>query len=85
MTKVEIYSKDYCPYCHRALALLKEKAVAFEHYDVTHDPEKHAEMVTRANGGKTVPQIFINNAHIGGCDDMMALDSQGKLDALLNA
>ena len=85
MAKVEIYTKDYCPYCHKALALLKSKDVTFIHYDVTHDTDKHAEMVKRADGRKTVPQVFINDNGIGGCDDLHDLDRQGKLDTMLGA
>lgn len=83
MNKVEIYTKGHCPYCHRAKALLTEKGVAFEEFKIDVQPELRASMIERANGGSTVPQIFINNQHIGGCDDMFALESQNKLDSLL--
>lgn len=85
MAKVEIYSKDYCPYCHRAKALLTEKGVVFVDYDITMGGPKREEMLARANGGTTVPQIFINDQHIGGSDDLAALERAGKLDALLAA
>lgn len=83
MTKVEIYSKDYCPHCDKAKALLKRKGVDYVEYDITHDVEKQQEMFSRSAGRRTVPQIFVNDQGLGGCDDLYALDSQGKLDALL--
>ncbi|TZG29323.1 glutaredoxin 3 [Sphingomonas montanisoli] len=85
MAKVEIYTKQYCPYCSRAKALLSQKGVDFEEYDISMGGPKRAEMLQRANGGSTVPQIFVNDQHLGGCDDIMALDRQGKLDPLLAA
>ena len=83
MNKVEIYTKGHCPYCHRAKALLQQKGVSFEEYKIDVQPELRAQMIERANGGYTVPQIFINDQHIGGCDDMFALESHNKLDILL--
>ena len=83
MPKVEIYTTPFCPYCSRAKALLEMKGVAFQEYDVSMGGEKRAAMLQRANGGYTVPQIFIDDRHIGGCDDMFALDRAGKLDPLL--
>ena len=83
MKPVTIYTKNYCPYCHRAKALLTSKGVTFEEIDVTTDPEGQKAMSVRAGGRTTVPQIFIGDAHIGGCDDLHALDAAGKLDALL--
>ncbi len=83
MSKVEIYTKGYCPYCHRAKALLAQKGVAFEEIAIDVNPELRDVMIERANGGWTVPQIFINDTHVGGCDDLIALESQQKLDALL--
>lgn len=85
MAKVEIYTKGFCPYCTRAKALLQGKGVAFVEYDVTMDAPKRQEMIQRAHGGSTVPQIFINDAHVGGSDDIAALDRVGKLDPLLAA
>ena len=85
MSKVEIYTKGYCPYCHRAKALLQQKGVEYTEFAVDAEPALRDEMIQRANGGYTVPQIFINGQHIGGCDDMMALEKSGKLDALLSA
>lgn len=81
--KVEIYSKWGCPYCVRAKELLTSKGVEFTEYDVTMGGPLKAEMLERAPGRTTVPQIFINGQHIGGCDDMVALDAGGKLDPLL--
>jgi glutaredoxin 3 len=80
---VEIYTKWGCPYCFRAKALLEGKGVALTEYDVTMGGPKRAEMAERAPGQSTVPQIFIDGRHIGGCDDLMALDRKGGLDPLL--
>lgn len=85
MARVEIYTADYCPYCHRAKALLRRKNVAFTEYDVTADQKGRAEMAERAGGRTTVPQIFINGKPVGGCDDLHMLEDDGKLDALLQA
>ena len=85
MAKVEIYTKAFCGYCARAKALLNDKGVAFEEYDITMGGPKRAEMLERSRGGSTVPQIFIDGQHIGGSDDMAALNRQGKLDPLLAA
>ena len=83
MSKIEIYTKGYCPYCHRAKALLQQKGVDFIEYPIDQKPELRDVMINRANGGHTVPQIFIEDAHIGGCDDLIALNNQDKLDPLL--
>ncbi|MDB5686056.1 MAG: glutaredoxin [Rhizorhabdus sp.] len=85
MAKVEVYSKMGCPYCVRAKALLKSKGVDFVEYDITMGGPKRAEMLSRSNGGSTVPQIFIDDAHVGGSDDLAALERAGKLDPLLAA
>lgn len=85
MAKVEMYLKTSCPYCLRARQLLDSKGVAHEDFVVDMGGPKKQEMVQRAGGRTTVPQIFIDGRHIGGCDDLMALDRQGKLDALLAA
>lgn len=85
MSKVEIYSKGYCPYCKRAKSLLQQKGIEYKEYAIDEQPELREEMVNRANGGYTVPQIFINDQHIGGCDDMFALESQNKLNSMLAA
>jgi glutaredoxin 3 len=83
VAKVEVYSTSYCPYCMRAKALLTSKGIAFEEIDVTNDPELRTEMVERAGGRRTVPEIFIDGKIIGGCDELYALEITGKLDALL--
>lgn len=85
MTTVEIYTKAFCPYCSRAKRLLDDKGVAYEEFDITMGGPKRAEMVQRADGRSTVPQIFIGGAHIGGSDDLAALEREGRLDSLLNA
>ena len=85
MSKVEIYTKGYCPYCHRAKALLDSKGVSYTEYSLDQHPELRDEMISRSSGGYTVPQIFINSKHIGGCDDMFALEYQQKLDELFVA
>ena len=83
MSKVEIYTKAYCPFCTRAKALLQGKGVEYTEYAIDAEPALRDVMIERANGGYTVPQIFINDQHIGGCDDMFALERQQKLDPLL--
>ena len=85
MSHVTIYTKPYCPYCVRAIDLLERKGVDFTEIDAAFDPEKRQEMMRRANGRATFPQIFVGDRHIGGCDDMVALDRAGKLDPLLQA
>jgi len=83
MRKVTIYSSMFCPYCHRAKGLLSHKAVDFDEIDVDSTPGARQEMMQRADGGYTVPQIFIGDRHVGGCDELYALEAAGKLDALL--
>ena len=83
MQPVEIYTSPLCGFCHAAKRLLNEKGVSFAEVDVLAQPERKSEMIERANGGRTVPQIFIGDAHVGGCDDLYALERAGKLDALL--
>jgi glutaredoxin 3 len=85
MQNVVIYTKDYCPYCKRAKMLLGQKGVEYSEFDLVQQPELKEEMVQRANGRTTVPQIFIGDTHVGGCDDLFALESANKLDALLQA
>lgn len=85
MANIEIYTKAFCPYCHRAKALLDRKGASFEEIDISLGGPRREEMIDRAGGRKTVPQIFINGHHIGGCDDLHALDSAGNLDPLLAA
>ncbi|WP_373355478.1 glutaredoxin 3 [Pseudoroseicyclus sp. CXY001] len=85
MKTVEIYTTPTCGYCQAAKRLLSQKGVSYAEVDVAADPDRRAEMVQRAKGGRTVPQIFIGDTHVGGCDDLYALDRAGKLDALLAA
>lgn len=85
MAQIEIYTSRFCGFCHRAKDLLKQKGAAFEEIDVTVEPRKRAEMIDRAGGRTSVPQIFIDGRHIGGCDELHALESEGKLDPLLSA
>ena len=85
MKPVEIYTSPLCGFCHAAKRLLKQKGVEFSELDVLANPGRKAEMIERANGGRTVPQIFIGDTHVGGCDDLYALDRSGKLDPLLAA
>jgi glutaredoxin 3 len=83
MRTVEIYTTPFCPYCHAAKRLLQRKGVDYAEIDVSHDPELRAKMIHRANGRRTVPQIFIGGRHVGGSDDLHALDHAGKLDPML--
>ncbi len=83
MPRIEIYTTRFCPYCIMAKKLLNRKGVEYEEYAVDRQPELRKEMVTRAGGRTTVPQIFINGRHIGGCDDLTELDMDGELDPLL--
>lgn len=85
MPSVEIYVKDTCPYCWRAKRLLDEKGVRYTEIEVGRGGELRAQMIQRANGRTTVPQIFIGDRHIGGCDDLMALERAGRLDELIAA
>ena len=83
MSPIEIYTIRYCPYCVAAKSLLSRKGVAFTEIDVSGKPQERSRMVARAKGQTTVPQIFIGSTHVGGCDDLYALDQSGRLDALL--
>jgi glutaredoxin 3 len=83
MVSIEIYTTRYCPYCEAAKGLLARKGVTFKEIDVTGDWQGREKMVERANGLDTVPQIFIGKVHVGGCDDLYALEADGKLDPLL--
>ena len=83
MKPVEIYTTPICGFCHRAKMLLKSKGVEFTEIDLFDEPERREEMIQRANGGRTVPQIWIGEDHVGGCDDLYALEHAGKLDAML--
>lgn len=80
---VEIYTWSTCPFCIRAKALLNKKGVDFTEYCIDGDEAARAEMADRANGRRSLPQIFIDGVHVGGCDDLHALDRQGKLDTML--
>jgi len=83
MAKIEIYTKSYCPYCVKAKALLKKKGVEFEEIDIESDTALALQVMERSGGRKTVPQIFIDGSHIGGCDDLYALEDSDKLDEML--
>lgn len=85
MTQVEIYTTPTCPYCIAAKALLRKKGVSYEETDVSRDPALREAMMQRAGGRRSVPQIFIGGQHVGGSDDLHALDHQGRLDALLQS
>ncbi|NQV54230.1 MAG: glutaredoxin 3 [Rhodospirillales bacterium] len=84
MAIVEIYTSPFCGYCSRAKSLLAGKGVEFEEFNVMLSPTKRSEMAARAPGAYTVPQIFIDGTHVGGCDELYALDQQGKLDPMLD-
>ncbi|MAU53418.1 MAG: glutaredoxin 3 [Roseovarius sp.] len=83
MQPVEIYTSPLCGFCHAAKRLLKQKGVSFSEINVLAQPRRRSEMMTRAHGRHTVPQIFIGQTHVGGCDELYALERAGKLDALL--
>ncbi|WP_397541589.1 glutaredoxin 3 [Roseovarius salis] len=85
MQTVEIYSSPLCGFCHAAKRLLKKKGVAYAEINVLTDPSRKPEMIQRAGGSRTVPQIFIGGEHVGGCDELYALDRAGKLDSMLAA
>tara|TARA_Y100001978_G_scaffold102393_1_gene91637 strand:+ start:811 stop:1065 length:255 start_codon:yes stop_codon:yes gene_type:complete len=84
MPKVEIYTWETCPFCIRAKSLLNKKNIAYKEYKIDGDQEAREKMSKRANGSRTLPQIFINDISIGGCDDLYELDSLNKLDALID-
>ncbi len=83
MKKIVVYSTSICPYCIKAKKLLESKKVSYQEVQLDKHPELTAEVVKKSGGQKTVPQIFVDDYHIGGCDDLYALDKEGKLDALL--
>ena len=83
MKDIIVYSSRFCPYCHRAKALLKKKGATFQEIDVDGRPDVREAMRNKAGGRHTVPQIFIGGDHVGGCDDLYALEQKGKLDAKL--
>jgi glutaredoxin 3 len=83
MNDIIIYTRKFCGYCTAAKRLLEHKGLAFTEHDGTFDPDIRAEMISRSNGARTFPQIFINGHHVGGCDDLLALERGGQLDKLL--
>ncbi len=85
MSKVEIYFSNWCPFCHRATRLLQSKGVGFEELDVDTDPALRHEMAARSGGRRTVPQIFIDDRHVGGSDELAALDREGRLNGMLRS
>lgn len=85
MTKVTIYTASLCPYCHMAKELLKAKGVLYEEIDVTGQERLRSEMISKSGGRRTVPQIWIGETHVGGCDDLHCLDRSGRLDQLLTS
>ncbi|MGO4440827.1 glutaredoxin 3 [Rhizobium sp. RAF56] len=84
MASVEIYTREFCGYCSRAKSLLESKGVDYVEHNATYSPELRQEMIGKANGRATFPQIFINNQHVGGCDELHALERAGKLDPMLS-
>lgn len=85
MSKVTVYTKPFCPYCSRALGLLAAKGAEVDEIEAAFDPDLRKQMLARSNGRATYPQIFIGERHIGGCDELVALDRAGQLDPLLSA
>ena len=85
MKSVEIYTSPFCGFCHAAKRLLTQKGISFTEIDVAQQPHRRQEMMSRANGRHTVPQIFVGQTHVGGCDDLYALERSGKLDPMLAA
>lgn len=85
MQSVEIYTSPFCGFCHAAKRLLTQKGVSFVEFDISRDRDLRQVMMSRANGRHTVPQIFVGDAHVGGCDDLFALERSGKLDPMLQA
>ncbi len=83
MIKIDIYTTPYCPFCIRAKKLLKDKNINFNEIDLSENPEKFEEMINKSNGAKTVPQIFVNDTHIGDCDQIHELENKGELDKIL--
>jgi glutaredoxin 3 len=83
MAKITIYTTGFCSYCHAAKALLQKKGVDFDEIDVSYDPAERQRMTAKAKGKRTVPQIFIGKAHVGGYEELYALDRQGRLDPML--
>jgi glutaredoxin 3 len=85
MPKITVYTKPFCPYCSRALSILSSKGAEVTEIEAAFDPDLRKEMLAKSNGKTTYPQIFIGDRHVGGCDDLMALDRAGQLDPLLSA
>ena len=85
MPNIDIYTKAYCPYCTHAISLLKEKSLAYNEIKIDGDMTKRNLMIERSNGSYTVPQIFINDVHVGGCDELVALEMSKQLETLLSA
>ena len=83
MIKIDIYTTPYCPFCIRAKKLFKDKNINFNEIDLSENPEKFEEMINKSNGAKTVPQIFVNDTHIGDCDQIHELENKGELDKIL--
>ena len=83
MNAVEIYTSPFCGFCHAAKRLLTQKGITFAEIDISREPTRRQEMLSRANGGYTVPQIFVGKTHVGGCDELYALERSGRLDPLL--
>ncbi|MEM7410097.1 MAG: glutaredoxin 3 [Myxococcota bacterium] len=83
MAKIQVYATSWCPYCNRAKALLESKGVTWDEVDLDEEPGRRQEMIERTGGRTSVPQIWIDGDHVGGCDELMALDAAGRLDALL--
>jgi glutaredoxin 3 len=83
MAEVELYTTMFCPYCSRARALLERKGVTYTEFDIIEEPARRGEMIQRAGGRTSVPQIFINGEHIGGSEELVALDRNGELDKML--
>ena len=84
MANIEIYTSPFCGFCYRAKLLLNDKGVDYIEVDIISEPKRHSEMIERAGGLQTVPQIFIDNQHIGGCDELYELEAKDKLDSILN-
>jgi glutaredoxin 3 len=84
MPNIEVYTQPWCPYCSRVVSILNDKGVTFREIDARHGTQERQESIRRSGGRTTVPQVFIDGQHIGGCDDLMALDRAGKLDPLLH-
>lgn len=84
MAEVIVYTTNYCPYCTKVKQLLKNKGVEFTEIDLTNDEEGRLNLIVKAGGRKTVPQVFIDDKHIGGCDDVYGLNAKGELDSLLS-